>query len=68
MHQCKSNEGFFLLDALISLLVVSVVIIQILVFSLNAGNAVVKTNNKIIESIKGRNRSSIELFEIHTEL
>ena len=65
MKRFKSAEGFFLLDAVISLLVVSVVIIEILVFVLSASNAALKTNVKIIESIEIRNRSTIELFEIH---
>jgi competence protein ComGC len=64
VNRCKTTEGFFLLDAVISLLVVSVVIIEILVFVLNAGGAAVKTNVKITESIELRNRSAIELFEI----
>ena len=64
MKGSKSTEGFFLLDAVISLLVVSVVIIEILVFVLNAGGAALKTNVKITESIELRNRSAIELFEI----
>ncbi len=59
----KSTEGFFLLDAVISLLVVSVVIIEILVFALNAGGSAVKTNVKITRSIETRNRSAVELFE-----
>lgn len=63
MNRFKSTEGFFLLDAVISLLVVSVVIIEILVFALNAGGSTVKTNVKIIESIETRNRSAVELFE-----
>ena len=64
MKQFNSTEGFFLLDAVISLLVISVVIIEILVFVQNAGAAARKTNVKIVESIKIRNRSAIELFEI----
>ena len=67
MKLYKSDEGFFLLDAVISLLVVSVVIIEILVFSLNMGNAVLKTNVEIIKSIEGRNRSVNELYEIQNE-
>lgn len=63
MNRFKSTEGFFLLDAVISLLVVSVVIIEILVFALNAGGSSVKTNVKIVESIETRNRSAVELFE-----
>jgi hypothetical protein len=59
----KSTEGFFLLDAVISLLVVSVVIIEILVFTLNAGGSAVKTNVIITRSIETRNRSAVELFE-----
>ena len=59
----KSTEGFFLLDAVISLLVVSLVIIEILVFALNAGGSSLKTNKKIAISIELRNRSAIELFE-----
>ncbi len=62
MKGSKSTEGFFLLDAVISLLVVSVVIIEILVFVLNAGGAALKTNVKIAESIELRNRSAVELF------
>ena len=65
MKRFKSAEGFFLLDAVISLLVVSVVIIEILVFVLSASNAASKKNVKIIESIEIRNRSTIDLFEIH---
>lgn len=57
------TEGFFLLDAVISLLVVSVVIIEILVFALNAGSSSLRANTKIIESIEARNRSAVELFE-----
>ena len=63
MKGFKSTEGFFLLDAVISLLVVSVIIIQILVFALNAGSSSIKTNVKIIESIETRNRTAVELFE-----
>ncbi|MCK5197920.1 MAG: hypothetical protein KAR21_06195 [Spirochaetales bacterium] len=63
MNRFKSTEGFFLLDAVISLLVLSVVIIEILVFALNAGGAAVKTNAKITGSIETRNRSAVELFE-----
>lgn len=63
MSRFKSTEGFFLLDAVISLLIVSVVIIEILLFSLNAGGSVVKTTRQISESIKIRNRSAVELFE-----
>ena len=59
----KSTQGFFLLDAVISLLVVSVVIIEILIFALNAGSVVLKINVKIVESIETRNRSAVELFE-----
>ncbi|MEA1911660.1 MAG: hypothetical protein U9N32_08305 [Spirochaetota bacterium] len=59
----KSTEGFFLLDSVISLLVVSVIIIEILVFALNAGSLSVKTNVKIVESIETRNRSAVELFK-----
>ena len=64
MSGLKSNEGFFLLDTVISLLVVSVVIIEILVFVLNAGGVAVKTTRQIIASIETRNRSAIELLEI----
>ncbi|MCK5153876.1 MAG: hypothetical protein KAQ93_05910 [Spirochaetales bacterium] len=63
MSRFKSTEGFFLLDAVISLLVVSVVIIEILVFALNAGGAAVKTNVKITRFIETRNGSAVELFE-----
>jgi len=63
VNRFKSTEGFFLLDAVISLLVVSVVIIEILVFALNAGGSTVKTNVRIIETIETRNRSAVELFE-----
>ena len=63
MERTKSTEGFFLLDAVISLLVVSVVIIEILLFALNAGGSAVKTNVKIARSIETRNRSAVELFE-----
>ena len=63
MKGSKSTEGFFLLDAVLSLLVVSVVIIEIILFALNAGSAAVKTNVKIVESIEARNRSAVELFE-----
>lgn len=63
VNSFKSTGGYFLLDAVISLLVVSVVIIEILVFALNAGGATVKTNVKIVESIVVRNRSAVELFE-----
>ena len=59
----KSTRGVFLLDACISLLVVSVVIIEILVFALNAGSTALKTNIKIVESSTIRNRSAVELFE-----
>lgn len=59
----KSEGGFFLLDAVISLLIVSVFIIEVLVFVLNASSSALKTNAKIIESIEIRNRSAIELFE-----
>jgi hypothetical protein len=60
----KSTEGYFLLDAVISLLVVSVVIIEILLFTLNAGGSAVKTNAKIVGSIENRNRSAVEFFEV----
>ncbi len=60
----KSDNGFFLLDAVISLLVISVIIIEILAFALNARGAAVKTTRQIIESIETRNRRAIELFEI----
>ena len=63
MNSIKSTEGFFLLDAVISLLVVSVVIIEILLFALNAGGSAVKTNAKINRSIETRNRSAVELLE-----
>ena len=63
MNRLKSTEGFFLLDAVISLLVVSVVIIEILLFALNAGGSAVKTTRQISESIEIRNRSAVELFE-----
>jgi len=63
LNSIKSTEGFFLLDAVISLLVVSVVIIEILLFALNAGGSAVKTNVKIIRSIERGNRSAVELFE-----
>ena len=63
MKDSGQSEGFLLLDAVISLLVVSVVIIEILVFVLNASGAAVRTNRKIIEAIDNRNRSAIELFE-----
>ena len=63
MNRVKSTEGFFLLDAVISLLVVSVVIIEILLFALNTGASAVKTNVKIVESIEAGNRSAVELFE-----
>ena len=63
MKRFKSTEGFFLLDAVISLLVVSVVIIEILLFALNAGSSSIKTTRQINESIKTRNRSAVELFE-----
>lgn len=63
MKESKSTEGFFLLDAVMSLLVVSVVIIEILLFALNAGSAAVKTNEIITRSIETRNRSAVELFE-----
>ena len=63
MKGSKSTEGFFLLDAVLSLLVVSVVIIEIILFTLNAGSAAVKTNVKIVESIEARNRSAVELFK-----
>ena len=63
MNRFKSTEGFFLLDAVISLLVVSVIIIEILVFALNAGGSTVKTTKQINESIKIRNRSAVELFD-----
>ena len=64
MKLFKSTEGFFLLDAVISLLVVSTVIIEILIVVLNAGGAAVKMNERILESIKIRNRSVIELFKV----
>ena len=63
MNRSKSTEGFFLLDAVISLFVVSVVIIEIFVFVLNIGGAAVKTTSQINESINIRNRSAVELFE-----
>ncbi len=63
MERSESIEGFFLLDAVISLFVVSVVIIEIILFVLNAGGAAVKTNVKIIESIEAGNRSAVELFK-----
>ena len=63
MNRSKSTEGFFLLDAVISLFVVSVVIIEIFVFVLNIGGAAVKTTRQINESINLRNRSAVELFE-----
>ncbi len=63
----KSTDGFFLLDAVISLLVVSVVIIELLVFVLNAGGAGIKINMKIMESIERENRSGVELFEVNTQ-
>lgn len=63
MKLFKSEAGFFLLDAVISLLVVSVLIIEVLVFVLNASRSALKTNAEIIESIEIRNRSAIELFE-----
>ena len=63
MSRFKSTEGFFLLDAVISLLVVSVVVIEILVFAINAGGSAVKTNVIITRSIETRNRSAVELFE-----
>ena len=63
MNRFKSTEGFFLLDAVISLLVVSVVIIEILLFALNAGGSAVKTTGQNSESIEIRNRSAVELFE-----
>lgn len=63
MEMFKSEGGFFLLDAVISLLIVSVFIIEVLVFVLNASSSALKTNAKIIESIEIRNRSAIELFE-----
>lgn len=59
----KSTEGFFLLDAVISLLVISVVIIEIIVFALNAWSSASKINMKIIRSVETRNRSAVELFE-----
>lgn len=62
MNRFESTEGFFLLDAVISLLVVSVIIIEILVFALNAGGSAVKTTRQINESIKIRNRSAVEFF------
>ncbi len=63
VNKSRSTEGFFLLNAVLSLLVVSVVIIEILVFALNAGEAAVKTNTKIVESINTVNRSTVELYE-----
>ena len=63
MKRFKSTEGFFLIDTVISLLVVSVIIIEILVFALNTGSFSIKTNVRIIETIETSNRSAVELFE-----
>jgi len=59
----KSTGGFFLLDAVVTLLIVSVVIIEIILFVLNAGGSGLNTNVKILESIKTGNRSAVGLFE-----
>ena len=63
MTSSKLTEGFVLIEALISLLVVSVAIIEILIFVLNAGTDTLKMNVRIIETIENRNRSVVELFE-----
>ena len=59
----KKSEGFFLLDAILSLFITSVIIIEILIFVLNASNSVLKTNGKIREKIEKRNGEAAATFD-----
>ncbi len=63
MKQYKSGEGFFLLDAVIALLVAAVIITEIVLFTLAASHSAVKTNTAIRMGIEKRNSEAGENFE-----
>lgn len=63
MKQQKYTDGFLLLDAVISLFIISVLIIEILIFTVNASDSVMKTNLKTRKSIEKRNKTAATLFQ-----
>ncbi len=60
--QVKAAQGFFLLDALIALLVVSVLMIEILSFAAHASSSVMKIRYEIHTNIDQNNRRAVELY------
>jgi len=60
--QVKAAEGFFLLDALIALLVVSVLMIEILSFAAHVSSSVMKIRHEIHTNIDQNNRRAVELY------
>ncbi len=63
MKQYKSGEGFFLLDAVMALLVAAVIITEIVVFVMAASHSIIKANAAILSSIEKRNTEAGENFE-----
>jgi len=63
MKGSRRSEGFFLLDTIITVCLVSVMIVTVLAFIGNASKASLKTHSRILESIDEHNRKAVELFE-----
>ncbi len=62
MPGSDSKEGFILLDAVVSLFLISVTVTVVLTFTLDAVEVEKKVTETIAESIKIQNLISTELF------
>lgn len=63
MKHTPAHDGFFLLDAVISLAVITVFIISILVFILGAFASVIKTRKTAERIIQERNIYAASVYE-----
>ncbi len=63
MNRLAAEKGFFLIDAVVSLLVTTLLVTLLLSLLLTASNSVSKTGGAIDTSIRQRNEAAAALFD-----